>query len=87
MKTDWKPIETATKDGTLCLIWLPKPYCHPEIGKFMHRSSYKPGEKAVHTSGWVVGEHHDFGSYMLGKHAQPTHWMPLPEPPKPAKIP
>ena len=35
-------------------------------------------KSSVHSSGWV-----GFESYYLTSSCKPTHWMPLPKPPKP----
>jgi len=56
----WRPIETAPKDGTYVLSWDPV-----EIG-FLEVIQWKPW-------GWETAS---FDSIA------PTHWMPLPEPPK-----
>jgi hypothetical protein len=64
----WQPIETAPKDGTP--IWLFYPEAHEQ------------DRQAV---GWWVN---DFREPRWMDHAdahdfiQPSHWMPLPEPPK-----
>jgi hypothetical protein len=85
----WQPIETAPKDGTWILCWSvtkdeePK---YPQRVKLwfwdQHRSrsrytKYNPGghgawsydDKILHQSS--------------GEEYEPTHWMPLPEPPAP----
>lgn len=73
----WQPIETAPKDGTAILL------CDEESGKWDNQQ----------WSSCVVGwwdtddepEWRDNGD--MGCNGQceyePTHWMPLPEPPKP----
>ena len=67
MKTDWKPIETAPKDGTEIIV-----YCPPAHG-LRHMSS-------------VCAYHEDAG-FCVDELREPTIWMPLPDPPQPAKIP
>lgn len=95
--SEWRTIDSAPKDGTAVLLYLkekadrryvvddacPK-YC---IGFYGHpNEDYAPG------LGWVSIEVEDMGS-MGGEYTgwmpdwcavtvYPTHWMPLPEPPK-----
>lgn len=71
---DWQPIETAPKTGAYILLgndagtW---------IGKFQeqYRSGYRPPDP------WqsMMLNHRHMGRFPSIK---PTHWMPLPEPPK-----
>ena len=62
MKTDWQPIETAPKDGTVIQLFDPDHF-KESSGQFMGN----------YDEGWY-SEHYD---WILN----PTHWMPLPEPP------
>ena len=65
--TDWQPIETAPKDGTVVLIF------EPSREKWKINSAYWPNhwhKPCFLSAGQGV---------MLDK---ATHWMPLPEPPK-----
>jgi hypothetical protein len=66
--SEWQPIETAPKDGTHVVLLV-------------------PGCRSVA----VVGHWFDFGQVVHGvtgfweasaTQIAPTHWMPLPEPPK-----
>jgi hypothetical protein len=72
---EWKPIETAPKDGMLILAC--RPSCQPGIVFWVER------EKA-----WCFAAQdstHMVSGYMGGRaipFPQPTHWQPLPEPPK-----
>ena len=71
--TDWQPIETAPKDGTNILAWP----CSdgwgdeyfPYVVQWVDANEYHEGM-------WreAAGEKYDWFN--------PTHWMPLPEPPK-----
>lgn len=70
--SEWKPIETAPKDGTLILVcnkwgsWLAK---YQEI----FSTGFKPENP------WLVmllNMRHMVGA----PNYRPTHWMPLPEP-------
>lgn len=71
--SEWQPITTAPKDGTAvllyrqCGIWRVRGYGRWEDG---------PGQ----ISGWIsYGFYEPPGNLGL---AAPTHWMPLPDPPK-----
>jgi hypothetical protein len=73
--TDWKPIETAPKDGTSILIgayditdgW----QC--EVSQWMDDCPYED-ENGEYSS--------CMGFIPTVSHAGPTHWMELPEAPK-----
>lgn len=82
----WQPIDTAPKDGTA--IWLLVDG-HPYIGfgeaanwlsatsRWFVKASYRrrnPEERQGGLSDEIYGTH--------GIDVVPTHWMPLPEPPK-----
>jgi hypothetical protein len=66
--SDWQPIESAPKDGTTILLG---------------HASFKPEaawwEYCSWFEGWCSG---GFRSDMYGPGFDPTHWMPLPPPPK-----
>lgn len=64
---DWQPIETAPKDETNILCFIP--YEDPSHNLiYVLRYSY--------LGKWVSG------AYPYEGTANPSHWMPLPEPPK-----
>ena len=63
---EWQPIETAPIDGTEVLVFGPK-----QDGVYL--AAYKYGD-------WCVAGPWDDGWTELL--SPPTHWMPLPEPPK-----
>jgi hypothetical protein len=69
--TEWRPIETAPKDGTAILIW-------PTKREFNQRNdnliSYVVRWND-REQGWIEAEGEEYDSF------SPTHWMPLPEPP------
>ena len=75
--SDWQPIETAPRDGTWILLaggsikysWEGDTAPHAVVAQFTH-------ELAV--SRWQFAWY-DGGYY--GEYEDPTHWMPLPEPP------
>ena len=59
----WQPIETAPKDNTKVLLFVP--VFGPSIGYF---DAHGPDNL------WCVRG-------IVNRGVQPTHWMPLPEPP------
>jgi len=59
---DWKPIETAPKDGRRVLLYWPHWAHYPIVGLY-----------GVY--GWA-------SEVALAKEPGPTHWMPLPKPPR-----
>jgi hypothetical protein len=64
----WRPIATAPKDGIAILLWYPD------------RESFNPGA----IEGWYFSspkEIDDGWETIIGTIGEPTHWMPLPEPP------
>lgn len=67
--TDWQPIETAPKDGTLILGYYPAMPPH-----HFRMLILKWKRKAFAAAGGSSRE-------LVSK---PTHWMPLPEPPQAA---
>lgn len=73
----WQPIETAPKDGTKILLYvrirsvLEDDFSIPEIVV----GYFDPNEFARE---WYIVERTPENTYV----DQPTHWMPLPEPPK-----
>lgn len=64
----WQPIETAPCDGTRVLLFVP-----PYGAMTGHKDLFH----FKGTSSYIWNCHSS-----LNKEAQPTHWMPLPEPPK-----
>lgn len=77
--SEWRPIETAPKDGTPILIWQPDNRHHDEIdGCKFDDPRYAIGYwRAWAKSEWDMG----WGNRNQA-HVNPTHWMPLPAPPK-----
>ena len=78
---EWQPIETAPKDGTWILLagggidygWNCNSQPHAVAGQWttIFNGSPFPG-------GWQFAWY-DGGYY--GEYENPTHWMPLPQPP------
>lgn len=67
---DWQPIETAPRDGTYILAWF-SIHEHQVVAFYTYTQLGKGRWETK--DGWS-----DFDS-------EPTHWMPLPEPPKEAQ--
>lgn len=69
--SEWQPIETAPKDGSDILVWDDFEISITFWGKTAHVPIY----------GWIQV---DFGDLydLEPMEPQPTHWMPLPEPPE-----
>ncbi len=76
---DWQPIETAPKDGTEVVGWFPYHSTATLGGSvFVMRWNddryHKRPVPYWEASGWVWGRRDQ-------REKQPTHWMPLPDPP------
>jgi len=70
-RRQWRPIESAPKDGTAIQLWWPQQYHCPLTGHW--------ADKWNPLIGWkVTGWNHD--KYQT----EPTHWQPLPSPPTPS---
>lgn len=74
----WEKIETAPKDGTTILACV-APY---------EASTCRWVKTPMERSGWcceypeAFEDEYAFEDYMAGSSYEPTHWMPLPPPPK-----
>ena len=69
-ESGWLPIETAPKDGTSFLS-----YNHPGYNCFQVVAwdlKY----------GWLIFNNGENGDFFIEAILPPTHWMPLPAPPK-----
>lgn len=86
MQEGWQPIETAPKDGTPVLLFVP-------VQELRHYSGASQFIEAITAVGrWYAGGHFqgddagwdvwpdDRGPTFPPEH--PTHWMPLPQEPK-----
>ncbi len=70
--TDWQPIETAPRDGTEILIFEPASAAKIHVVSWQESEDYKV---------WCYAE--EVLSDICPEGAEPTHWMPLPQPPAP----
>lgn len=76
--TEWQPIETAPRDGTvvsLKFIWNNQELQAPTLAKWSTDKTRNGGPGAI-ADGWVGADGNPFVIQY-----DPTHWMPLPEPP------
>jgi len=74
--SEWQPIETAPKDGTRILAFFPQQIdCYTILTVNFTRDQ------------WALCPYggYDFCSIEFGETEDPTHWMPLPNPPKQEK--
>jgi hypothetical protein len=82
--SEWQPIETAPRDGTIIDVWLQESlsdirfYCSSEP-KYLSDDKY-----GGRSAGWFWKDG-KFRPYLPGLNmpvfVMPTHWMKLPEPP------
>ena len=73
VEVQWRPIETAPKDGTVIDLW---------DGKYMHRVTNVRWGHQRWQDGKPVGEK-EWG--LITHDGKPTHWMPLPKRPEDTK--
>lgn len=83
----WHPIDTAPKDGTEVILWLPEIEDYQRARWIVSRwmgcywgNEYSNGpayniNSRKHPHGYMVGTQED---------VRPSHWMPTPQPPKEA---
>lgn len=86
--TEWQDIKTAPKDGTIIILaelfdnqWLDEPCWIIGTAQYIidpDRHSYRGKPKMVwYVPGTLQDEQGGYDEF-----CNPTHWMPLPEPPK-----
>ena len=73
---EWQPIETAPKDGTDVLAWADGVV----IVSFRMDDNDRTGNH--YGNMWLDNSYDDFSCGLASVPYEPTHWMPLPEPPK-----
>ena len=75
LATQWQPIETAPRDGTMVDLW---GINHLSYDK---HSSRKVNVKFGPVRDWMGIERDDW-QHGRGEDYEPTHWMPIPASPK-----
>lgn len=81
--SEWQPIETAPKDGSLFIGWVSAARWSSPDGEC---SSYGHDVSQVDFCWWTPNKGNGFfdnGAGQIGDEQDVTHWMPLPEAPKP----
>ena len=74
---EWQPIETAPRDVDI-LVWSERYYDRPVTAQWDDRYGWSPSWD----DSLVIEYMSDFGTEYKALPVRPTHWMPLPEPPK-----
>lgn len=80
---EWQPIETAPKDGTrILLLEAGNVYLGLWDSNFGISEIYDPeADQYVNRPAWTDGTVKSWGYEEQNEIEQPTHWMPLPDPP------
>jgi hypothetical protein len=73
---DWRPIETAPKDGTWVLLYQADGLTLPVSMGNYYREEERGEDGRFLSGGWLLFEVDGLPSY-----GDPTHWMPLPDGP------
>lgn len=76
---NWQPIDTAPKDGTRILLFLPDYNVRIWIGDWYSSKQIRNGAVVYEREGWSIGTMPMWGD----NEPKPTWWAPLPEEPSP----
>lgn len=70
----WQPIDTAPKDGTCVLLWIPGLRECRHLGRFLVYETFTNGVSTYRSEKW------EWGAMILGdeKRPEPSHWQELP---------
>ncbi len=75
--SEWQPIDTAPKDGTEVLLFIPNWNNDVKIGNWCDTVELDYGKVRRDRKYWYAGH-----SYGMAPDPKPTHWMPIPKSPK-----
>lgn len=75
--TDWKPIESAPRDGTEFQAWIMPE--ESDGGYWEPKARFNPDSEVFELWGRVDYDQDGWDCYHW---LHPTHWMPLPPPPQ-----
>lgn len=76
-KVWWRPINTAPKDGTDVLLFVPDAKMKIHIGSYYSNETFSFGVSTRKSEGWSLG----LVWSMASAEPDPTYWMPLPDGP------
>lgn len=81
--SDWRPIETAPKDGSPVLIFPHMTVVSWDFGAEQWICGVIPlnNDRTI-ADDWTVQPAMFFEEYLSNWGVEPTHWQPLPEPPQ-----
>lgn len=71
----WQPIETAPKDGSVFLAWF------PWYGGNVEKCRWDTQRFAKRPNPYFAPDSERWLGVRPARENQPTHWMPLPDPP------
>ena len=74
--TEWQPIETAPRDGTRILAFLPGTNPEDDFHAPEDVMIVSWDEHCEHGFGWLIDQEENLAAW-----CNPTHWMPLPSAP------
>lgn len=82
MGCEWQPIETAPKDGTRILIKIKSG--KQQVVRWERYGMHSYWTIYSHADSWInrLFSKGEKVQLVLNEDTLPTHWMPLPEPPK-----
>lgn len=69
---DWRPIETAPKDGTSVMLYFPTWRQPFQVGRYEIEETFLHGKLTMRSEHWRGGPY-----AIIGKDPEPSHWAPL----------